>query len=516
MAGGAMVSSVGPNKSYNGGMTFYVFWAILVASCGGLIFGYDIGISGGVTAMHPFLMKFFPSVYEKEIGIQNTNQYCTFNSETLTLFTSSLYLAALVASFVASTVTRKFGRKISMIFGGLLFLIGAVLNGIAFNVAMLYIGRVFLGVGVGFASQSVPLYLSEMAPCMYRGRLNVLFQLMITIGILIANLVNYGSDKIKAGWGWRLSLALAAVPALIVMLGASFLPDTPNYLIDSNKHKEAKVVLKRIRGTDDIDEEYNDISLASQASKLVNDPWKKILERKYRPHIIMAALLPGLQQLTGINVVMFYAPVLFKTLGFGNEASLASAVITGGVNVAATFVSVALVDRKGRRFLLIEGALQMFIFQVIVGSLIWAKFGTSGVAVVSQPYAMGVVFCICCFVAGFAWSWGPLAWLVPSEICPLEIRSAAQSITVAVNMLFTFIIAQIFPWLLCNAKFGLFYVFAFFTLVMASFVWYYLPETRGVPIEEMWSVWKEHKVWGKYIPDDVMETEKTGKPSEEV
>ncbi|KAF6169638.1 hypothetical protein GIB67_004030 [Kingdonia uniflora] len=475
MAGGAMVLSVGPNKSYSGGMTFYVFWAILVASCGGLIFGYDIGISGGVTAMHPFLMKFFPSVYEKEIGIQNTNQYCTFNSETLTLFTSSLYLAALVASFVASTVTRKLGRKISMILGGILFLIGAGLNGIALNVAMLYIGRVFLGVGVGFASQSVPLYLSEMAPCMYRGRLNVLFQLMITIGILIANLVNYGSDKIKAGWGWRLSLALAAVPALIVVFGASFLPDTPNYLIDSNKHKEAKAVLKRIRGTDDIDEEYNDISLASQASKSVNDPWKKILERKYRPHIIMAALLPGLQQLTGINVVMFYAPVLFKTLGFGNEASLASAVITGGVNVAAT-----------------------------------------GVAVVSQPYAIGVVFCICCFVAGFAWSWGPLAWLVPSEICPLEIRSAAQSITVAVNMLFTFIIAQIFPWLLCNAKFGLFYVFAFFTLVMASFVWYYLPETRGVPIEEMWSVWKEHKVWGKYIPDDVMKTEKTGKPSEEV
>ncbi|KAF6164564.1 hypothetical protein GIB67_025390 [Kingdonia uniflora] len=514
MAGGSMASSGGPSNSYSGGMTFYVFWTILIASCGGLIFGYDIGISGGVTAMHPFLRKFFPSVYRKEIGVQSTNQYCTFNSETLTFFTSSLYIAALVACFIAATITRRFGRKISMIVGGLLFLVGAGLNGVAFNVAMLYIGRIFLGIGVGFANQSVPLYLSEMAPCKHRGRLNVLFQLMITIGILVANLVNYASDKIKAGWGWRLSLALAAVPALIVCVGALFLPDTPNCLIDREKPEEAKATLKRIRGTDDVDEEYNDLVLASKASKLVTSPWIKIRERKYRPHVIMAVLIPALQQLTGINVVMFYAPVLFKTLGFGNNASLASAVITGGVNVAATFVSVALVDKKGRRFLLIEGALQMFVFQVIVGSLIWAKFGTSGVAVVSQPYAIGVVFCICCFVAGFAWSWGPLGWLVPSEIFPLEIRSAAQSITVAVNMAFTFIIAQVFLWLLCNAKFGLFYVFAFFTLVMAGFVYFLLPETKGVPIEEMWIVWKKHKVWGKYIPDDVIEMGQIKKPAE--
>lgn len=345
--------------------------------------------------MAPFLEKFFPSVYYKETQDKSTNQYCKFDSETLTLFTSSLYLAALISSLVASTITRKFGRRLSMLFGGLLFCAGAILNGFANHVWMLIVGRILLGFGIGFANQviliqmpfcilimvsggsddrianscmtelqSVPLYLSEMAPYKYRGALNIGFQLSITVGILLANVLNYFFDKIKGGWGWRLSLGGAMVPALIIIIGSIFLPDTPNSMIERGKRDEAKRQLQRVRGVQNVDEEFDDLVAASVASKLVEHPWRNLLQRKYRPQLSFAILIPFFQQLTGINVIMFYAPVLFKTIGFGGSASLMSAVITGLVNVFATIVSIYGVDKWGRRALFLEGGTQMLIAQV--------------------------------------------------------------------------------------------------------------------------------------------------------
>ncbi|BAB63495.2 putative monosaccharide transport protein [Oryza sativa Japonica Group] len=499
MAGGAMTDTDGAHKNYPGKMTIFVFLACLVASSGGLIFGYDIGISGGVTSMDSFLIKFFPSVYAKEKEMVETNQYCKFDSELLTLFTSSLYLAALIASLFASVITRKFGRRITMLGGGVIFLVGAILNGAAADVAMLIIGRILLGIGVGFSNQAVPLYLSEMAPARMRGMLNISFQLMITVGILAANLINYFTDKIAGGWGWRVSLGLAAVPAVIMAGGSLFLPDTPNSLLSRGKENEARAMLRRIRGTDDVGPEYDDLVAASEASKAIENPWRTLLERRYRPQLVMSVLIPTLQQLTGINVVMFYAPVLFKTIGFGGTASLMSAVITGLVNMFATFVSIATVDRLGRRKLLLQGGVQMIFAQFILGTLIAVKFGTAGVANISRGYAIVVVLCICVFVSAFAWSWGPLGWLVPSEIFPLEIRSAAQSVVVVFNMAFTFIIAQIFLMMLCHLKFGLFYFFGAMELIMTGFVFFFLPETKGIPIEEMDRIWGKHWYWRRFV-----------------
>ncbi|KAH7691826.1 Sugar/inositol transporter protein [Dioscorea alata] len=501
MAGGVLAKAYG-GKDYPGDITLFVFLACLVAATGGLIFGYDLGISGGVTAMDPFLLKFFPSVYKMENENQSTNQYCKFDSQMLTLFTSSLYVAALVASFFASTVTRVFGRKWSMFSGGITFLIGSAINGAAENIFMLILGRLLLGVGVGFANQSVPVYLSEMAPARLRGMLNIGFQLMITIGILAANLINYSTTKIQGGWGWRVSLALAVVPAGIITLGSLFLPDTPNSLIERGHENKAKEMLCKIRGTDDIQMEYDDMLAASEEAKKIQHPWSNILKRKYRPQLTMAILIPFFQQLTGINVIMFYAPVLFKTIGFKDDASLMSAVITGLVNVFATFVSIVTVDRFGRRMLFLQGGIQMLICQIAIGTMIAVMFGTSGVADVSMDYAPWVVAFICIYVAGFAWSWGPLGWLVPSEIFSLEIRSAGQSITVSVNMFFTFIIGQIFLTMLCHMKFGLFYFFGGWVVIMTIFIALFLPETKNVPIEEMILVWKRHWFWGKYISDD--------------
>ncbi|CAM0911091.1 unnamed protein product [Alopecurus aequalis] len=498
MAGGVVVTASG-GKVYPGRMTAFVFFSCLVASSGGLIFGYDIGISGGVTSMDSFLSEFFPSVYAQAKASKDTNQYCKFNSQLLTLFTSSLYLSALVTSFAAASVTRTFGRKWSMFCGGITFLVGSALNGAATNVMMLILGRILLGVGVGFANQSVPLYLSEMAPANLRGMLNIGFQLMTTIGILAANLINYATVGIEGGWGWRVGLGLAGVPALIITIGALALPDTPNSLIARGYAADAKKVLVKVRGTTDVHDEYDDMVAAGEEANAIKHPWRNIFEPKYRPQLTIAVLIPAFQQLTGINVIMFYAPVLFLTIGFGGDASLMSAVITGLVNMFATIVSIVSVDRLGRRALFLQGGTQMFVSQVVVGTLIALQFGTTGVGEMSRPYALLLVVFICFYVAGFAWSWGPLGWLVPSEVFSLEIRSAGQSIAVCVNMTLTFIIGQAFLTMLCHLKFGLFYFFAGWMVVMTTFIAFFLPETKGVPIDEMHLVWSRHWFWSKYV-----------------
>ncbi|GAB2289428.1 Hexose carrier protein hex6 [Dionaea muscipula] len=272
----------------------------MMAAMGAALFGYDIGISGGVTSMEPFLKKFFPEVYTKMNKDTKISNYCKFDSQLLTAFTSSLYVAGLFASFVASLVTRSFGRKPSIFVGGVAFLAGSALGAAAYNIYMLIFGRILLGVGVGFANQSVPLYLSEMAPAKYRGAFNNGFQLSIGIGALTANLINFGTEKIKGGWGWRVSLAMAAIPASVLALGALFLPETPNSLIQrTNDHQRASKMLQRIRGTSDVQQELDDLIEAGSTSNATDNSMKSfrmLPQRRYRPQLVMAVAIPFFQQ----------------------------------------------------------------------------------------------------------------------------------------------------------------------------------------------------------------------------
>ncbi|PPD82079.1 hypothetical protein GOBAR_DD20976 [Gossypium barbadense] len=467
----------GGGGQYNGRMTWFVVLSCMMAAMGGVIFGYDIGISGGVTSMEPFLKKFFPEVYRKMKVDTKISNYCKFDSQLLTSFTSSLYIAGLVATFFASSVTKVFGRKPSILTGGAAFLAGSALGGAAFNVYMLIFGRILLGIGVGFANQSVPLYLSEMAPPRYRGAINNGFQFSIGIGALVANLINFGTEKIEGGWGWRISLAMAGVPASILTLGALFLPETPSSLIQSSSdHDKAKQLLQRVRGTTDVEAELEDLIKARSISKTIKHPFKKIIQRKYRPQLVMAIAIPFFQQVTGINVIAFYATLLFRTIGIGESASLLSSVVTGVIGAGSTFIS------------------------MLIRGIMATQLGDHGT--VSQGYAYLIIILICIYVAGFGWSWGPLGWLVPSEIYQLEIRSAGQSITVAVSFIFTFIVAQTFLSMLCHLKAGIFFFFGGWVIVMTAFVYYLLPETKNVPIEQMENVWKEHWFWAGIVGEE--------------
>ncbi|MCH81110.1 hexose transporter, partial [Trifolium medium] len=458
MAGGGFTTS-SSDVEFEAKITFAVIISCIMAATGGLMFGYDIGISGGVTSMPSFLQEFFPDIYKRtqEEHVVESN-YCKYDNQKLQLFTSSLYLAALVASMVASPVTRKLGRKQTMLFAGLVFIVGTALSALARTLALLICGRILLGCGVGFANQAVPVFLSEIAPTRIRGALNIMFQLNITIGIFIANLVNWFTSN----------------------------------LIERGFEEQGKAVLRKIRGVENVEPEFQDILKASKVAVEVKSPFKDLVKPHNRPPLIIALCLQLFQQFTGINAIMFYAPVLFNTLGFKNDASLYSSVITGGVNVLCTLVSVYSVDKVGRRVLLLEACVQMFVSQVVIGIVLGMKL-QDHTDDLSTGYAMLVVVMVCTFVASFAWSWGPLGWLIPSETFPLETRSAGQSVTVFTNMLFTFVIAQAFLSMLCFLKFGIFLFFSAWVFVMGIFTVFLIPETKNVPIEDMAEkVWKQH------------------------
>jgi len=450
--------------------------------------------------MPSFQQEFFPSVYEANQENQgSTDPWCVYDSATLQLFTSSLFLAGLVISLPAAYATRRLGRKFTMICSATCFLIGATLNAAAQDLAMLIIGRIFLGFGVGGANQTVPLYLSEMAPFKLRGALNNLFQLLTTLGILIAQLVNYAVKD----WaeGWRLSLGLAAVPAIILLLGGIFLPESPNSLVERGYNDSGRAVLEKLRGTIEIDSELDDIVAAADEAKKVSaiQSFKYQFEKAYLPMFITTIAISFFQQFTGINSIMFYVPVLFSSLGSGHEAALLNAVIIGCFNVAATLVAIFTVDKLGRRTLLLEGGIQMFVSMVVTSVILGVEFSQYDASDLPAEVAIGVLVVIIVFVTGFAWSWGPLGWLVPSEIQSLETRAAGMATCVMINFFFSFLIGQLFLSMLCAMEWGVFLFFAGFVVLMTCFVFFLLPETKGLPIERVQAKFAKHKLWSKLM-----------------
>ena len=313
--------------------------------------------------MESFLKKFFPGLL-KTAAHANKDVYCIYNNQALTAFTSSLYAFGMVGTLLASRVTRRLGRQAIMLIGGTLFLAGALVNAAAANIAMLIVGRMLLGLGLGFSGQATPVYLAEVAPPRWRGGFISAFPLFISVGYLVANLINYGTSRIP-GWGWRLSLGLAAVPAAVMVAGAAFIPDTPSSLVLRGKHDDARAALQRVRGKGvDIGAEFADILAAAEhARRNEEGAFRRILRREYRPYLVMAVAFPVFLNLTGVAVTAFFSPILFRTVGFESDAALMGAVILGLMDIGGILASGFAMDRYGRKLLFVIGGALMFTCQ---------------------------------------------------------------------------------------------------------------------------------------------------------
>ncbi|CAA6664401.1 unnamed protein product [Spirodela intermedia] len=494
MAGGGFAGAATAVDYGGAKMTASVIITCIMAASGGLIFGYDIGISGGVTTMGPFLEKFFPKVLRR-MAAARPDRYCIYNSQSLTAFTSSLYIAGLVASLVGGRLTAAVGRRALMISD---------------------VDRrpILLGFGVGFANQATPVYLSEMAPARWRGAFNTGFQLCLGVGVLAANLVSYAVIRVNGHWGWRLALGLAGAPAVVFLVGAAIVSDTPSSLAARGRIDAARRALRHVRGPNaDVDAELDGILRHLKVSRPSEDggssPFRQLLRRRYRHHLVMAVAIPFFQQMTGINVIAFYAPVLFQAVGFEGSSAVLGSVILAAINLGSTLVSTFIVDRHGRRVLFMQGGVQMFLCQVAVTCVLGVIVGSDGGAQLPRGGALAVLVLMCVYAAGFGWSWGPLSWLVPSEIFPVEIRSAGQAVSVAVNLAVSFAQAQAFLAALCWMKYGVFVFYAGWIAVMTAFVAAFLPETKGVPLEAMEGMWAAHWYWKRFAGPESSPTVKS-------
>ncbi|KAK7410527.1 hypothetical protein VNO78_01370 [Psophocarpus tetragonolobus] len=504
MAGGVVPVDSSPiTNGFVGKITLSVIITCIVAASSGFLFGYDLGISGGVTTMVPFLEKFFPDILRK-VANAEVNMYCVYDSQVLTLFTSSLYLAGLISSLAASRVTAVLGRRNTILLGGVTFLVGGALNGGAENIAMLILGRILLGFGVGFTNQAAPLYLSEIAPPKWRGAFNTGFQFFLGVGALVAGCINFVTAKHT--WGWRVSLGVVVAPTAVMTVGSFLITDTPSSLVQRGKIDHARKALRRARGSSiDVEPELEELIKWSQIAKSMDqEPFKTIFESQFRPHLVMAVAIPFFQQLTGINIVAFYAPNLFQSVGLGHDAALLSAIILGAVSLSSLLISTATIDRFGRRFLFITGGICMLVCQIAVSVTLAVVSGVHGTKKISKGNAILVLVLLCFYTAGFGWSWGPLTWLIPSEIFPVKIRTTGQSIAVAVQFITIFILSQTFLTMLCHFKFAAFLFYAGWIIIMTLFVIFFVPETKGIPLESMYTVWDKHWFWRRFVKRELV------------
>lgn len=356
---------------------------------------------------------------------------------------------------------------------------------------------------IAFASQAAPLYLAETAPARWRGAFTAAYHIFLVIGTVAATAANYFTDRIP-GWGWRVSLGLAAVPATVIVVGALFVPDTPASLVLRGHTEKARASLQRVRGADaDVDAEFKDIIRAVEEARRNDEgAFRRLRGRGYRHYLVMVVAIPTFFDLTGMVVIAVFSPVLFRTLGFNSQRAILASIVLTLVNLCAVVVSSFTVDRVGRRFLFLAGGTAMLLCQVAVAWILAEHLGRShAAATMAKSYAAGVVALMCVYTASLGLSWGPLKWVVPSEIYPVEVRSAGQALGLSVSLTLSFAQTQVFMSMLCAMKYAIFLFYAGWVLAMTAFIALFLPETKGVPLEAMRAVWAKHWYWKRFAMD---------------
>ncbi len=433
----------------------HVLWGAAITALGGLLFGYDTGVISGALL---FIGKDFHGL-------------TSFDKE---LLTSILLIGAAIGALAAGRIADRVGRRPTVLGTAALFVVGVMLAAFAPGYGVLVGARVVIGFAVGSASMVVPLYIGEVVPPRIRGALVSFNQLAITAGILASYLVDYG---LSSAQNWRLMFGLAAIPAILMFAGMVFQHESPHWLIAQGREDEARGVLRRVRDEGDIDAEIAEVrELSARHSSL-----REVLNPAVRHVMIIGVALAVFQQITGINTIIYYAPTLLSSAGLGNSAALLANVVNGAMNVLMTIVAIRLLDRSGRRPLLLGGTTGMVVGMLVVG----LTFAIGG----SQLHGGGAYIAIAgllIYTGSFAIGLGPVFWLLISEIYPVKIRGQAMSVATMANWGANFVVTVSFLTLLSaigNA--GTFFLFAALSVAALVYFQRQVPETKTRSLQDI-------------------------------
>lgn len=497
----ALARSYGPSGLRGLLQSGFVVRCAIFAAMGGFLFGYDQGVISITLTMDHFV-ETFPRIDGK------TDPSAGFWKG---LMTAMLQLGALLGAAQAGYLADKLSRKYAMFVGFLWFLVGSAIQTGSIRYAMLVVGRTIGGIGIGTLSMTAPLYISEISPPNVRGALLVLEEWSIVFGIVVAFYITYGTRFIAGEWSWRLPFLLQIVPALVLIAFIQRLPFTPRWLAAQGRDKEALETLVRLRRLPETDErviaEWIEVRAEAAVQKevqaerhpnLVNNSslsasvklelasWIDNFRKKSYKRTMVGMGLMLFQQLVGINAMIYYGPSFFESLGLDYEMQLNMSGVMNILQLVGVTPAILLMDRVGRRPLLIWGSASMVACHVIVAAIIGTYTGRwedhKGAA------WCGVAF-IFVYMVAFGLTWGPVAWAMPSELFSSTLRAKGVSLSTCSNWFNNFIIGLITPPLVQHSAYGAFVFFAVFSFLSGVWTWFVVPETTGRTLEDMDEIW---------------------------
>lgn len=432
-------------------------------SFGGILFGYDIGVMTGAL---PFL--------QKDWALQNS-------AGTVGWITSGVMFGAIFGGALAGKLSDKLGRRKMILMSAVVFVIGSLLASFSPNNGQMYliIVRIFLGLAVGASSALVPAYMSEMSPARLRGRLSGINQTMIVSGMLLSYIMDFLLKDLPEAWAWRVMLGLAAVPAVVLYMGVSRLPESPRFLVKINKVDEARQVLTWIRPENEVEQELADIqTTAGEESHIEKTSMVQLFTGKYR-YLVMAGVgVAAFQQFQGANAIFYYIPLIVeKATGNAASSALMWPIIQGIILVLGSLLFLVIADKFKRRTLLILGGLVMglsFSLPTIINM------------VVPNTSPMMIVVFLCIYVAFYSFTWAPLTWVLVGELFPLAVRGSASGIASSANWIGSFLVGLLFPIMTASMpQDAVFAIFGVICLLGVLFIRFFVPETRGRSLEEI-------------------------------
>lgn len=450
------------NSNAKKGNMKFVTLVSSIAAIGGLLFGFDTAVVSGAIG---FMKQKF-ELNEVEVGWA----------------VSSLIVGCIFGAMIAGMLGDKFGRKKVIIVAAILFIIGSLGSAIPETFTGYIIARIIGGISIGITSTLCPLYNAEISPAAYRGRLVALNQFATVSGIFIVYFVNLfisnlGDEAWNIAEGWRWMFGVGLIPGVLFLILLFFVPESPRWLIKQGRAAQSLPILIQIHGEELAKQEVLDIKASFKEEK---GPLRDLFRPGLRMALFAGVGLAVLQQVTGINAVMYYAPEIFKETGAGTNASLLQTILVGFINFVFTILAIWLIDKAGRKMLLLTGSSLMAISLFVIG-LAFQTGQTSGPLV--------LIF-VLIYVASFAVSLGPVVWVMLSEIFPNRYRGRATAMAAMALWIADYIVSQSFPSLIAFAGSGTtFWIFGIMSVIAVWFTWKIVPETKGKSLEEMETLW---------------------------